>query len=273
LNTLLPKRKSTPRKKKGASVKECAFFVYNDYNHHKNSDRSKKMQAGDIISYRDMCNAEDVETLQRGMNYQLNPTHSVVLMSRRSNSPYDDEVTDDGRTLIYEGHDVPNTQDIDDPKTINQPMHTRTGKLTQNGMFYEAARAYQLGERSAEVVRVYEKLQSGIWVYNGEFTLVDANLASANGRKVFKFTLQAIDEERLNHQSHQSTLAHTRMIPSKVKQEVFKRDKGQCVLCGSTENLHYDHILPYSKGGTSLSATNIQLLCMTCNLAKSNKIE
>jgi hypothetical protein len=38
-----------------------------------------------------------------------------------------------------------------------------------------------------------------------------------------------------------------------VKLAVWKRDKGSCVLCGSTKNLHFDHILPFSKGGTSLS--------------------
>ncbi|MFZ0452734.1 MAG: hypothetical protein WCE54_04390 [Ignavibacteriaceae bacterium] len=38
------------------------------------------------------------------------------------------------------------------------------------------------------------------------------------------------------------------MIPTSVKVEVWARDKGRCVLCGSTENLHYDHDLPFSKG-------------------------
>ncbi|HEX9998679.1 MAG TPA: HNH endonuclease signature motif containing protein [Abditibacterium sp.] len=43
--------------------------------------------------------------------------------------------------------------------------------------------------------------------------------------------------------------------------------------CGSAENLHFDHILPFSKGGTSLSAQNIQLLCQNCNVQKSASIE
>ncbi|MEO1645120.1 MAG: HNH endonuclease [Chloroflexota bacterium] len=54
---------------------------------------------------------------------------------------------------------------------------------------------------------------------------------------------------------------------------MWERDNGKCVKCGSDSNLHFDHIIPYSKGGTSLSSKNIQLLCMTCNLAKSDKIE
>ncbi len=34
-----------------------------------------------IISYRDMCNAEEQEQLQRGMNFQIGGSYSVVLMS------------------------------------------------------------------------------------------------------------------------------------------------------------------------------------------------
>jgi len=41
----------------------------------------------DILSYREMCDAENVQTLQRGMNYRLNPQYSVILMSQRSNAP------------------------------------------------------------------------------------------------------------------------------------------------------------------------------------------
>ena len=33
-----------------------------------------------------------------------------------------------------------------------------------------------------------------------------------------------------------------------MKVEVWRRDRGQCVQCGSTKNLHYDHDIPFSKG-------------------------
>ncbi len=60
----------------------------------------------DILSYREMCDAENVQTLQRGMNFRLNQNYSVILMSRRSNALYQDKVRDDGITIEYEGHDV-----------------------------------------------------------------------------------------------------------------------------------------------------------------------
>lgn len=50
-------------------------------------------------------------------------------------------------------------------------------------------------------------------------------------------------------------------------------DDGRCVQCGSSDNLHFDHIVPFSRGGTSLLPENIQLLCARHNLAKSNRIQ
>jgi 5-methylcytosine-specific restriction endonuclease McrA len=58
-----------------------------------------------------------------------------------------------------------------------------------------------------------------------------------------------------------------------VKLEVWKRDGGKCVTCGAKDELHFDHIIPFSKGGTSLKADNVQLLCARHNLEKSDKIE
>ena len=60
-------------------------------------------------------------------------------------------------------------------------------------------------------------------------------------------------------------------IPSDVKMLVWSRDGGACTGCGAQEKLHFDHIIPVAKGGGS-TAENIQILCETCNLKKSDKI-
>jgi hypothetical protein len=70
---------------------------------------------GNVISYIEMCRREQT-SLQRGMNVRLQGHHSVILMSVRPNSPYRDEVQDDGAVLIYEGHDEPKRNGIRDPK-------------------------------------------------------------------------------------------------------------------------------------------------------------
>jgi len=61
----------------------------------------------------------------------------------------------------------------------------------------------------------------------------------------------------------------SRYISETTKKVVHTRDKGKCKCCGSSLSLEYDHIIPYSCGGSS-STQNIQLLCQKCNRSKSN---
>ena len=60
-------------------------------------------------------------------------------------------------------------------------------------------------------------------------------------------------------------------IPDDVKMFVWQRDNGRCVICGSQENLEYDHIIPISKGGSN-TARNIQLLCEKHNRSKGGNL-
>jgi hypothetical protein len=229
-------------------------------------------QAGEIISYLQMCQAWSA-SLQKGMNFHLRPRYSVILMSRRSNAPYKDRIEEDGRVIIYEGHDTPRKPGSVNPKAFDQPRTTPNGKLTQNGLFEKAALKFRGGAGEPESVAVYEKIHNGIWAFNGMFHLTDAWVEPDGERKVFKFRLEIAPERIDLELNRPDVLDHTRVIPSIVKLEVWKRDRGCCVLCGEKNNLHFDHDLPYSKGGTSLSAKNIRLLCARHNLSKSDKIQ
>jgi hypothetical protein len=207
------------------------------------------------------------------MNFRLRPNRSVILMSRRSNAPYRDKIESDGRVLIYEGHDLPRTGRTHNPKLLDQPRVTPGGKFTQNGLFEEAALKAKKGVSKPEVVAVYEKIHAGIWAFNGFFLLTDAWMESDAKRKVFKFRLELSENQFGVEALTPDDLEHTRLIPSAIKLEVWKRDKGHCVLCGAEDNLHFDHDVPYSKGGSSLIANNIRLLCARHNLSKSDKIQ
>jgi hypothetical protein len=193
-------------------------------------------------------------------------------MSRRSNAPYLDRISNDGVTIEYEGHDEARLSYEMNPKVIDQPYQTKNGTLTQNGKFINAVQDYKKRIAEAEIVKVYEKILPGIWSLKGLFDLVDCKINHDGKRNVYIFVLKLSDKQEIG-ESVYIDLEHTRLIPSDVKKEVWKRDEGKCVLCGSAKNLHFDHDLPFSKGGTSLTAKNIKLLCAKCNLAKSDKIE
>jgi hypothetical protein len=229
------------------------------------------MQSNEVISYIEMCAREGL-SLQRGMNFNGAKAHSVVLSSHRPGAPYDDVLEDDGTVLIYEGHDESKTKATPYPKQVDQPLTTRSGKHTQNGYFHEAAQSHVRGEAPAAHIRVYEKIKNGIWSYNGLFALVDSWTVTSGDRRIFKFKLHSIPDETTVSAVEQQTLEQRRIIPSHVKLAVWKRDGGACIQCGSTQNLHFDHILPYSKGGTSDSEKNIQLLCMKHNIQKGAKL-
>jgi hypothetical protein len=66
-----------------------------------------------------------------------------------------------------------------------------------------------------------------------------------------------------------SCFSQSRYISARTKKIVFSRDGGICKCCGSSSNLEFDHITPFSCGGSS-DVKNIQLLCRQCNRSKSN---
>ena len=45
----------------------------------------------------------------------------------------------------------------------------------------------------------------------------------------------------------------------------------KCAICGSSKKLEIDHIHPVSKGGSD-DFENLQLLCKSCNISKSDKL-
>ena len=224
-----------------------------------------------IISYIEMCQREAL-SLQAGMNFAVGGNHSVLLMSVRRNARYRDRIEDGGTTLIYEGHDQPRGPNVPDPKRVDQLDALPTGSLSQNGKFHRAAQEAKQGRRRPERVRVYEKIKPGIWSYNGIFHLVDSWTERDGHRLAFKFRLEAVEGEEDFTLPASDRPARRRIIPTSVKLEVWRRDGGKCVRCGATDDLHFDHDLPFSLGGTSMTAANVQLLCARHNLEKHDSI-
>jgi hypothetical protein len=228
----------------------------------------------DILSYSELIQREGFN-IQRGMNFRpLEKNYSILLMSIRENSPYNDGFDDEGKKLIYEGEDI-TRREVKDPKSLDQPIFTKNGKLTNNGAFFKAAEDYKTSRRKiAEKVQVYEKIEPNIWSDKGVFELIDAEYrySETEKRKVFKFILQPQGAKVIGA-SEAEEFEFSRRIPTAIKREVWERDSGKCVDCGSTKDLHFDHIIPWSRGGSSLDPKNIQILCGKHNLQKSDKIK
>ena len=189
-------------------------------------------------------------------------------MSTAKNAPYVDEVFDDG-VIEYEGHDAPKSTDYN-KKMVDQPAYTKTGRLTENGKFLKAVDDFKKFKRNAAKIQVYRKIKPGVWVDMGFYELMDGYQRNDGNRNVFKFLLKPIFDFDSDGEDFQD-IVHDRQIPGDVQREVYERDNGQCTQCGSTENLHFDHIIPFSKGGSSKTASNIQLLCAKHNLKKGAK--
>ena len=107
------------------------------------------------------------------------------------------------------------------------------------------------GSERAEVVLRVKKA-----VYDEEAELSSLRTAVANVEAAIEF---------------QKSGPKRNPIPEDVKLLVWARDGGHCVRCGSDQELHFDHIIPVAKGGSN-TAENIQILCQTCNLKKSDRI-
>ena len=106
-------------------------------------------------------------------------------------------------------------------------------------------------------MRVYEKILKGMWVYNGAFHLTDAWAEVSEGQRVFKFRLKAVERASATTPLRKEP---SRVIPSAVKKAVWVRDGGKCVLCRASDEIHFDHEIPFSRGGGS-TVENIRILC------------
>jgi len=61
-------------------------------------------------------------------------------------------------------------------------------------------------------------------------------------------------------------------IRKEQRQRIFSKDNFRCVLCGSEDRLTIDHVIPITKGGSSLDS-NLRTLCHQCNMMKGSRID
>jgi hypothetical protein len=177
-----------------------------------------------------------------------------------------------GETLLYEGHDVPQSKSCPDPKKRDQQLRNKDGTLTRNGLFYESAQRYKGGQDEAEIIQVYEKKTKGNWLDRGLYKLTDAREEEAGGRIVFKFKLEpslvgaTVSETLLSEDDVVNAIksGNTEVVKEVLTSEsrgtssrrngqaalrklTLGRYSDQCALCDISEMLVASHIIPWSE--------------------------
>jgi hypothetical protein len=215
-----------------------------------------------VIPYREMCRREGT-SLHRRLNHGIGGDHSTILELSPSQAPCD------GPIVILEGHDEPRKSAVRDPRRIDQPELFPDGRFTQNGRFHRAAQGFKAGCRPPERVRIYEKLDRGVWVYLGVHHLIDSWREAAGPRMVFKFKLLAVVGDEDFAAPPSGVPDRRREIPRWVRLRVWRRDGRKCAACGAEEELRFCDVAPCAGAGTPADPEQIRLLCVHHSLLTS----
>ena len=78
--------------------------------------------------------------------------------------------------------------------------------------------------------------------------------------------------EYLLSEKENEKVLNIRAFTANQKREAYEKQKGVCPICGEHfdfDEMEGDHIIPWSKGGKTIS-DNCQMLCRNCNRKKQN---
>lgn len=187
----------------------------------------------------------------------------------------------------------------DELKLYKEKFLTRKGKKKYEDIIwsekenftFEVERAiehyYDISNRFCEWIedKEYELLEDAFYEYLSELWFFDKYENVVNKIADEMFYILFLNRNFLLLFNYYISLIHDSIsqhiyIPKWVKNAVFYRDRGRCVLCGKDlsgtmaiieyNKVHYDHIVPLDQGGIN-DVSNIQLLCEKCNLTKGTK--
>jgi len=65
----------------------------------------------------------------------------------------------------------------------------------------------------------------------------------------------------------EAIIVKRQFITEKLRNAIFERDGCKCVKCASQHDLTVDHIVAFTRGGSTLEE-NLQTLCRSCNSQK-----
>jgi len=100
-----------------------------------------------------------------------------------------------------------------------------------------------------------------------DLKLLFTSMGEYGGSELFsKNDISTIEENfRTNKRDNVGELIVVRQYITDKKRKIDLIEKRKCFICGRTDNLHIDHIIPLSRGGTE-NLDNIRFVCPSCNI-------
>ncbi|MCM0606381.1 MAG: HNH endonuclease [Xanthomonadaceae bacterium] len=131
-------------------------------------------------------------------------------------------------------------------------------------------RVLKVGEfKSGQVKEFGEVIESNYRVESGQLKTYSVKIP--NTRRDISWSSKVGEEAKLPSISSSLNLKKmSRRIPISLQRQVYQRDLGKCMNCGSKYALTIDHIVPFAKVRTH-ELSNLRLLCRNCNLGHGVK--
>ena len=84
-----------------------------------------------------------------------------------------------------------------------------------------------------------------------ELTRANSSRSDSDPGRAAAALARDVFQKLAGSEGDQGRAKRSRHIRRDVMQLVYSRDEGKCVECGSNEDPHFDHIIPFSRGGSS----------------------
>lgn len=154
---------------------------------------------------------------------------------------------------------------------------SRHRKKQYNQRNKESLRIYSANWHQENKERRNKQFKENRKVNREKHSAYERRWRKANPEKTRKYSrdyYQRNTEKRLEDSSRRKALKLSLTVGEVNYQVIVKRDNRTCHICGEKiprDQLHFDHIIPLSKGG-SHSQDNIACAHKKCNLSKGSKI-
>lgn len=136
---------------------------------------------------------------------------------------------------------------------------------------YSAGRYERLARaQSSEPVLLARRSGLGWWWYLDRFWWADASVSARaleasvlTGDFASQRQRASLERARAGLVGRDGGVSVQDFVPEQVRHEVWMRDRGRCVDCGTLTGLAFDHVLPPAAGGSNMTQ-NLELRCRPC---------